>query len=333
MGDPAGVGPELCLRLLERPVPRGRGVPVVFGDVGVLRRVAKRLGRPFRAPVIALRDWPDADRMLSEPFVVDLRQIAARSVRPGRVAAACGEAAYRYVIAAIDAARAGEVAAVATGPLNKEALHAAGHLYPGHTEIFAERLAAARWCMMLTARDITCSLVTTHAGYAEVPALLTRGRILEVIQLTAEGMRRLRRRKPRLAVCALNPHAGEHGLFGRREEERLIAPAVEAARRSGVTVEGPLPPDTAFTLARRRVTDAYVCMYHDQALIPLKALAFDRAVNVTLGLSIVRTSVDHGTAYDIAWQGKADPGSLLEAVRLADRLSAAPNAAPTTDRE
>ena len=191
----------------------------------------------------------------------------------------------------------------------------------GHTEIFAARTNAARSCMMQYSEEITCSFVTTHVGYAEVPRLLTRERILDVIELTAAALQRIRGRAPKLAVCGLNPHAGEHGLFGEREEERIIIPAIDAARARGIDVEGPLPADTAFITAKRRATDASVCMYHDQGHIPVKALAFDSAVNTTLGLPIIRTSVDHGTALDIAWQGRANPGSLFAAVSLACKLA------------
>jgi 4-hydroxythreonine-4-phosphate dehydrogenase len=225
-----------------------------------------------------------------------------------------------YIERSIEAALAGEVAAVVTGPIHKEALRAAGVAFPGHTEIFAERTGAKRACMMLMSPELTCSFVTVHVGYREVPGLLSVERVLEVIELTADYVRRVRSREPVLAVCGLNPHAGEQGLFGEREEERFIVPAIEAARGKRLRIEGPLPPDTAFLPARRRRTDAFVCMYHDQGHIPLKALAFDEAVNVTLGLPIVRTSVDHGTALDIAWQGKAKANSLVEAVRVAAAL-------------
>jgi 4-hydroxythreonine-4-phosphate dehydrogenase len=321
MGDPAGIGPELCLRLLAHAETLQAARPIVFGDAGVLRRVADQLALPSPAQVISRADWPLASQTLSGAAVLDLGAIAATDVVPGQVDARCGEAAYRYVTAAIDAALAGEVEAVATAPLHKEALHAAGHDFPGHTEIFATRMRAERSCMMLTAPEITCSLVTVHVGLGEVAALLTTERICEVIDLTAAAMRRLRGREPRLAVCGLNPHAGEGGLFGLREEERIITPAVDIARAGGLDIEGPLSPDTAFLPERRQRTDAYICMYHDQGLIPLKALAFDSAINTTLGLPIVRTSVDHGTAFDIAWQGRANPSSLYEAVRLAARLS------------
>jgi 4-phospho-D-threonate 3-dehydrogenase / 4-phospho-D-erythronate 3-dehydrogenase len=321
MGDPAGIGPELCLRLLTHGESARVAIPIVFGDAGVLRCVAERLSLPFTAPVISREDWPKESAGLDTPAVLDFAAIEVEAFVPGQVSAVCGEAAYRYVTGAIDAALAGQVEAVATAPLHKEALHAAGHDFPGHTEIFATRMRAERSCMMLTAPEITCSLVTVHVGLNEVPGLLTTARIREVIDLTAEAMRRMRGHEPRLAVCGLNPHAGEGGLFGRQEEERIIVPAVSAARASGLDIEGPLSPDTAFLPERRRRTDAYVCMYHDQGLIPLKALAFDSAINTTLGLPIVRTSVDHGTAFDIAWQGRANPASLYEAVRLAARLS------------
>jgi 4-hydroxythreonine-4-phosphate dehydrogenase len=322
MGDPAGVGPELCLRVLADPRVRELCVPVVFGDASILLRVAHRLGLDPPQQVIARADWARSAAAAKSPSVLDVGALDdAGVVEPGRVDAGTGRAAFAYIERAIEAALAGEVAAVVTGPIHKEALAAAGVRFPGHTEIFAERTKASRACMMLTCPELTCSFVTVHVGYRDVPGLMTAGRVLDVIELTADFVRRSRSREPKLVVCGLNPHAGEHGLFGDREEERVIAPAVEAARAKGLTVEGPLPPDTAFLPARRRTTDAFVCMYHDQGHIPLKMLAFDEAVNVTLGLPIVRTSVDHGTALDIAWQGRASPRSLFEAVRVAAALA------------
>jgi 4-hydroxythreonine-4-phosphate dehydrogenase len=253
-------------------------------------------------------------------LVRDHQAIDANAVKPGTVSAACGRAAYAYVSSAIEEALAKRVDAIATGPLHKEALHAAGIPLPGHTEILANQTRSNRVCMMLTSDAVTCSLVTVHVGYREVTAFLTRERILETIELTAAAMERLRSRKPRLLVCGLNPHAGEHGLFGDGEEERIIAPAIADARARGIDASGPLSPDTAFLPKYRSQTDAYICMYHDQGLIPLKALAFEEAVNVTLGLPIVRTSVDHGTAFDIAWKGVADVSSFVKAVELAAKL-------------
>jgi 4-hydroxythreonine-4-phosphate dehydrogenase len=319
MGDPAGIGPELCLRLLRDERISSICTPIVFGDAGVLQRVARQLG--WLAPSLVLDRTEWAHYGESGACVLDLGALSADAVVPGAVSAACGRAAYEYVTFAIDEALAGRIAAIATGPLHKEALHAAGIPFPGHTEILASRTNAERSCMMLTADELTCSLVTVHVGYRDVPELLTTARILDTIELTAEAMTRIRGRAPRLLVCGLNPHAGEHGLFGAGEEERIIAPAIEAAREVGIDVRGPLPPDTAFLPKYRAACDAYVCMYHDQGLIPLKALAFDEAVNVTLGLPIVRTSVDHGTAFDIAWQGIADSSSFVRAVKLATKLS------------
>ena len=321
MGDPAGVGPEICLRLLANVEIARECVPIVFGDVGVLRRVSGKVGVPFNAPIISKSDWAKVCGGVSVSSVLDLQCVDANAVTPGKVSAACGDAAFRYVTASIEAGLKGEVAAVSTAPLNKEAMHASGHKYPGHTEIFAERMRAERSCMMQYSQEITCSFVTVHVGYAEVPALLTSERILDVIELTAAALRRIRGREPKLLVCGLNPHAGENGLFGNREEERFIIPAIDEARKRGFDVTGPVPPDTAFTPARRKEFDAVVCMYHDQGHIPVKMIAFESAVNTTLGLPVTRTSVDHGTAFDIAWQGKANPSSLYAAVRLAAKLA------------
>lgn len=325
MGDPAGIGPEICLHLLNNADVSRVCVPVVFGDAGVLERVAQQIGTSLRAPVVDRDEWSKMQGAVVQPTVLDLRCVDDTKLLPGKVDARCGDAAFRYVIASIEAGLAGEVAAVATAPLNKEAMHAAGHRYPGHTEIFADRMKAPRSCMMLTSPELTCSFATVHVGYHEVPHLLSVQRILDVIELTADAMQRLRRRGPKLVVCGLNPHAGENGLFGQHEEERFIKPAVDAARAQGLEIEGPIPPDTAFLPGRRQRTDAFICMYHDQGHIPLKALAFDSAINTTLGLPVIRTSVDHGTAFDIAWQGKANPNSLFEAVLLAAKLSSSPD--------
>lgn len=322
MGDPAGVGPEICLRLLANPELREICVPVIFGDAAVLARCAREAGIAAPQRIIAQFDWPQVANSLDAPAVLDLHGFNQSGFMPGTVSAATGAAAYGYVMESIRAAEVGEVAAVVTAPMNKEALHAAGIHYPGHTEIFAEKTQAKRSCMAFFSDELNCSLVTVHVGYQKVPGLLSTRRILDVIELTADAVRKVRGRAPKLAVCGLNPHAGEHGLFGNREEEQIILPAIEAARKQGLDVIGPLPPDTAFIASRRRSTDAFICMYHDQALIPLKALAFDSAVNTTLGLPIVRTSVDHGTACDIAWQGRANPNSLFEAVKLAVKLAA-----------
>jgi 4-hydroxythreonine-4-phosphate dehydrogenase len=321
MGDPAGVGPEICLAAIGNGDLARVAVPIVFGDRDVLDRAAAQVGAKLDAARLTRAEWTERLSNIHGPTVVDLAAIPTDWVTPGVASSATGRASFSYVDAAIDAALAGRVDAVVTAPVCKEALHAAGIRFPGHTEYFAERCGSSRWCMMQYSDQITCSFVTVHVGYKDVPELLSQSRILEVIELTAESLERIRGHQPRLAVCGLNPHAGEHGLFGEREEERLIAPAIDAARQKGIHVEGPLPPDTAFLPAKRQATDGFVCMYHDQGHIPIKALAFETAVNTTLGLPIVRTSVDHGTAFDIAWQGRANPSSLFCAIRLAVKLA------------
>ena len=313
MGDPAGVGPEICLDLLNDPEILDNCHPMIFGDLTILQACARQTGKVLNTPVLHLEEITD-----SPPSgIIDLGILKPNELNPGIADARTGRATYEYVVCAIDTCLAGRVEAVVTCPANKEAMQAAGITQPGHTEIFAERTGTKDFCMAFFSETISCSLVTVHVGYHEVPSLLSIERIKQVISLTREAHRNLLGREPKLAVCGLNPHASENGLFGRGEEKAIIIPAIERARTEGADIIGPLPPDTAFTPSRRQRVDAYICMYHDQALIPVKALAFDQAVNVTLGLPIIRTSVDHGTALDIAWQGKADPSSLKAAVRLA----------------
>lgn len=331
MGDPAGVGPEIVLNVLADETLAQQCQLVVFGDASVLRRCAHHLNQPLACEIIELTNFAHQSAMALPThghILIDCQSIDENGFEPGHVSAATGHASFVYIQRAIDAALAGTIAAVTTAPINKEALHAAGHFYPGHTEMFAERSPRAsgsdaradRFCMMQYSPEITCTFVTVHCGYAEVPKLLSIERVLEVIEMTGQALVRLRGHAPKLVVCGLNPHAGEHGLFGDREEERIIMPAIEAARAKGWNVEGPLPPDTAFLPWKRQTTDAFVCMYHDQGHIPVKALAFDSAVNTTLGISMIRTSVDHGTACDIAWQGKARPHSLRAALNVALKL-------------
>ncbi|MBT5925725.1 MAG: 4-hydroxythreonine-4-phosphate dehydrogenase PdxA [Verrucomicrobia bacterium] len=320
MGDPAGVGPEICLQALNEPSVLNACVPVIFGDAEILKCCAQALGKTMEYPVL-----PDEDlavlKKTKEASVVHIPSINLTEFQPTSANAQTGKASFQYIQKSIDAALEGSVAAVTTAPINKEALYKASIPFPGHTEMFAARAGSDRWCMMQYSTAITCTFVTVHVGYAEVPKLLTKERILEVIELSAENLQRIRKHKPKVVVCGLNPHAGEHGLFGNREEEEIIIPAIEAARQKGIDVEGPLPPDTAFLPWKRESTDVFVCMYHDQGHIPVKALAFDCAVNTTLGLPIIRTSVDHGTALDIAWLGKANPNSLFSAIKLAVELT------------
>ena len=302
MGDPAGVSPELCARLLAETDITERCIPHFFGSVDVLQKAAEVFS-------LSLPGF----RFFDIPFEGELAT--------GKVSAQCGQASYDYIDHAIASALRGSVDAVVTSAINKASWNAAGIKYPGHTELFAERCDTDRFCMMMYAPAFSVAMVTTHIGYSEVPALLTTDRIVEVIELAAAAITRIENRPARLTCLGLNPHAGENGLFGNHEEETIIAPAIEAAVAKGIQIVGPLPPDTGFLPARRESTDCYICMYHDQALIPFKAMNFDTGVNVTLGLPMIRTSVDHGTAFDIAWQGVADASSLVAAVDLAMKLA------------
>jgi 4-phospho-D-threonate 3-dehydrogenase / 4-phospho-D-erythronate 3-dehydrogenase len=320
MGDPAGVGPELCLRVLQEAEVLDLCTPVVFGDAGILARVAQILAWPGPGQVVALEEWETGVEAAGRALVVDCALLDAQRIERGRVQPACGRAAYRYIETAIRSALAGKLSAVVTAPINKEALKAGGIDYPGHTEIFQALTRSGGVCMMLASDEITVSMVTTHIGLMEVADHLSPARVAEVVRLTSNAVERMRGRPARLAVCGLNPHAGEHGLFGRQEEESLIGPGIALAKSEGIEVEGPFPPDTAFVPAFRQRFDAVICMYHDQGHIPFKMLAFDKGVNITLGSNVIRTSVDHGTAFDIAWTGKADPTSLIQAMFWAVRL-------------
>jgi 4-hydroxythreonine-4-phosphate dehydrogenase len=317
MGDPAGIGPEVCIRLLDR-ISQGdcnECIPLVFGNVDILSQVSERIGVPIVCPVVS------STEAVNKPAILHCETGELTKIIPGRVQPECGEASLQYVLQAIAHVKGNTVDGIVTCPVSKEALALAGYSYPGHTELFAEHFAESETCMMQYAADIACSFVTTHIGYNEVPLHLTTERITAVLRLTNTALRTIRGIVPRILVCGLNPHAGEHGLFGDSEEEKIISPAIARAREHGLDVTGPVPADTAFTPQSRDRFDAMVCMYHDQGHIPVKMIAFDRAVNITLGLSAIRTSVDHGTAFDIAWKGTADAGSLFQAVRLATQLT------------
>ena len=240
--------------------------------------------------------------------------------RPGELSAAAGRAAYDAIVRAVEAARAGEVAGIATAPVSKEAFALAGLPWKGHTDLLGVLTGAPEVAMMFESPALRVVLATVHIPLAEVPAALTRDRVVRTIRLTARELPRFGVPRPRIALAALNPHAGEHGLMGREDGETL-APAVAECRAGGLDVSGPHPADTVFLRAHRGEFDVVVACYHDQGLIPVKLLAFGRAVNVTLGLPIVRTSVDHGTAFDIAGTGRADHGSMVDAVLLAARLA------------
>lgn len=239
---------------------------------------------------------------------------------PGALSAEAGRAAYDIIVRAVEDARHGVVQAIATAPVNKEAFRLAGLPWSGHTDLLAHLTGSTQVAMMFYSEKLRVVLATVHIALAEVPRALTREVMEAVIALTARELPRFGMANPRIAVAGLNPHAGEHGLFG-REEELSIAPAIEACRARGIDVSGPFPGDTVFVLARKGDFDVVIACYHDQGLIPVKLVAFGQAVNVTLGLPIVRTSVDHGTAFDIAGKGVADPASMVAAVLLAAKLA------------
>ncbi|TWT73162.1 4-hydroxythreonine-4-phosphate dehydrogenase PdxA [Allorhodopirellula solitaria] len=335
MGEASGVGPEIALRVWQRPEVRSQGMPLLMGDARLFERVAHALNLPL-PPAIALDQIgtipPDA-----AGFIVDCGHLNADDVVPGRYGAETGRASYQTVCEAIDATARGDVSAMITGPIQKEAWMQAGIEFPGHTELLAHRVGTALGAggtsqiapadvrMMLASDTIACVLETIHIPLADVPGLLNPVSLARTIGMAGEAIGRRNAHRgsllpPRIGVCGLNPHAGEHGMFSHGEEDRIVIPAIEAARGQGWEVVGPLPPDTAFTPAMRERIDVYVCLYHDQGLIPLKALSFDDAVNVTLGLPIVRTSVDHGTAMDLAWQGRASIESMIAAIRMAAEL-------------
>jgi 4-hydroxythreonine-4-phosphate dehydrogenase len=327
LGDVAGIGPEVVARACADERVRGWCRPVIVGHPDVLRRAAGLVGAG-----LTIREIPDLDALRTfahQPATIACWNPAGEGVRdvaPGSLDARAGQAAYESLVAATQAALAGRVVALVTAPISKAALHAAGHHYPGHTEILAELCGTPRYAMMLylpADPGLAVAHVTLHTSIASVPRLLSIGGIIEKIELTADFLRRIGCAAPRLGVCALNPHAGEDGLFG-DEEQRLIRPAVEsAAKAAGPTasVQGPIPADTLFRRAIDGEFDGVVAMYHDQGHIALKLVGLGRAVNVTLGLPIVRTSPSHGTAFDIAWQGRARPEGMVDAIAVAVRLA------------
>ena len=301
VGDPAGIGPEIVLKALAAEA-RPPAEWVVYGPVAALEERARRFGLPGPAPLAA-----------------GLVDVGVGEVPLGAVSAEGGRAAAAAVQAAVADALAGRVRGIVTAPLNKESLRAAGHPWPGHTELLAEAAGVSDVAMLFVGGGLRVALLTIHRSLRSVPDALSQAEAERVVRLVHRELPRLGAKRRRIALCGLNPHAGEHGLFG-REEEEVLRPAVEALRAEGITVAGPLPADTAFVRAQAGEFDAVVAAYHDQGLVPVKLLAFGRAVNVTLGLPFVRTSVDHGTAFDIAAAGTADPGSLLAAMGLAVEL-------------
>ena len=319
MGDPAGIGPEIIVRAFADPDFRRENRALVVGDAGILERAARLLDLPLRANVIT-----EPERAAFEPGTADVLALTdlPEDLPFGELDGRAGDAAFRYVERATGLASAGRVAAIATAPLNKEAMHLAGHRYPGHTEILADLTNTKDYAMMLVTDELKVIHVSTHVSLREAIDRARTERELAVIRLAHESLRKLGFEEPKIAVAGLNPHAGENGLFGTEDAEQ-IAPAVSAAVAEGMDATGPWPPDTVLMRARRGEFDAVVVQYHDQGHIPVKLMGFDTGVNVTVGLPFFRTSVDHGTAFDIAGTGKADPASLRAALDLARKLAEA----------
>ena len=326
IGDPAGIGPEVCLKALSLPEIYEQCVPVVYADRQVLEDALEVTGKKFTlnavdSPALALGRAGTID-------YIDGGIITGKSQYCyGQAAALCGEASFQYVVRAIKDAMAGLTAAVVTGPINKEAINMAGHHYAGHTEIFAHYTNTANYAMLLSASGLNVIHVTTHVPLREACGLITRERVLNTIRLADLALRLMGMERRRIAVAGLNPHASENGLFGDQEEQAII-PAVNDARAGGLDVRGPLPPDTVFVKALGGQADIVVAMYHDQGHIPLKLLGFRldsstglftriSGVNITIGLPIIRSSVDHGTAYDRAGKNQANGQSMADAITMA----------------
>ena len=326
MGDPASIGPELCLRALADPALYDQCRPVIIGDQCILERAMRVESMP-QLTIHAIESVQDALFTPGTLDVIDMHAVSCDEVAVGQVSAAAGNAAFAYVKKVIELAMAGEIDATVTNALNKEALNLAGHHFSGHTEIYAHYTATQHYTMLLAHEDIRIVHVSTHVSLREACDRVKKERVLEVIRIAHQACRDMGIAQPRIGVAGLNPHCGEGGLFGREEIDEIL-PAIQAAQAEGINAVGPVPPDTIYSKARGGWYDICVAMYHDQGHIPLKLLGFvfDReaqkwqavsGVNITLGLPIIRTSVDHGTAFDQAGLGTASPASLLNAIQYA----------------
>lgn len=317
MGDPSGIGPEVILKSFERPGIRNYKI-VVIGDYNIMQSMHNRLSiNSFRLHKISCIN--EAEFHSGKLNIFDLHSINMDDFRPGIVDCQSGKAAFEAISKAVEFAGEKVINAIVTAPLNKEALHQAGYKYAGHTEILANLTGTSDYAMLLYSRKLRVIHVSTHLSLLDAITGLKQQRIEKVIELADYIMRKLCKGTPRVAVAGLNPHSGENGLFG-KEEIRIIAPAIQNMIRKGINVEGPVPPDTVFLHALRGKYDIVVAIYHDQGHIPLKLLGFHNGVNVTVGLPFIRTSVDHGTAFEIAWQGKANENSMTEAIKLSKKL-------------
>jgi 4-hydroxythreonine-4-phosphate dehydrogenase len=319
MGDPCGIGPEIIAAALADAAVFAAAVPFVLGDRGAMERAIDLAGHGQRLRIIAEDAMPQQP-VPGEIYLQELSHLDGADMVYGNPSAASGEALYSYITAAARLCMTGQAAAMATAPINKAAMNLAGHHFPGHTELLAELTGTTEFVMMLAGSRLRVALVTIHEPLAAVPQLVTFEKVLSTIVITHQDVSRYFSSQPKIAVLSLNPHAGEGGMFG-DHEARIISPAIAAAREKGINASGPYPADTLFHFAAKGDYDAVVCMYHDQGLIPLKLLHFDDGVNITLGLPIVRTSVDHGTAYNLAGKGTASSASMKAAILTAAAMA------------
>lgn len=315
MGDPAGIGPEVCVKAITDPEVNRVARCVVVGDAKVLSYAVKVSKLPG-ITVNPIKNIEEAKFLRNSIDVLDLANVDIAKLKMGTLSAMAGKASIEYLEKAIDLAMKGKVKGITTGPINKEAIRKAGYKFQGHTEILAKRTKTKEYGMMFVSDTFWVLLVTTHIPLKAVAGSLNKKKILNKIKMAHEVLSKVRGKKPRIGVAGLNPHAGESGIFG-KEEITAIKPAVEEARKLGIDARGPISPDAIFNLAKAGVFDIVIAMYHDQGLIPLKLVSFNKSVNVTVGLPIVRTSVDHGTGFDIAGKGWANPGSMIQAIKVA----------------
>lgn len=317
MGDSAGIGPEIILKTFANNETKERNL-LVIGDLSILLEVKKKLAYN-NIELNGIGSIADARWNQKTVNVWDMHLLTPEEFKPGEVSEKSGDASFRYVVESIRMANENLVSAVVTAPISKEAIQSAGHKFAGHTEIFATYTNTRNYAMLLYDEKFSVIHVSTHIPLADAISGLNQPRIEIVIQLAHDSMKKILLRPPRIAVSGINPHAGENGLFGRQEID-IIKPAVDTMKARGIEVSGPHPPDSVFLRTLNGEFDIVVAMYHDQGHIPMKLLSFDTGVNVSVGLPVVRTSVDHGTAFDIAWKGVARNTSLLKAICIADRL-------------
>ena len=319
MGDAAGIGPEIIVKAMMNGEIQNVSRPIVIGDARIMQ-AALRFAKGGQIQINAIKNVQEARFVKGVIDVLDLNNLEPSRVKVGQVSAACGKAAVEYLERAIKLAMNKQVDAIATAPINKEAIHKAGYKFDGHTELLAKRTKTKNYAMMFVSDAFWVMLVTTHLPLNKISKAINKKKVLQTIKLANEFLYKVRGKKPKIGVAGLNPHAGEGGIFG-LEEKKAIKPAVDEAHRMGINVKGPISPDGIFYLANIGMFDIVIAMYHDQGLIPLKLQSFNRSVNVTVGLPIIRTSVDHGTGFDIAGKGWANPTSLIEAIKVAAHFS------------